>query len=220
MSEALKSIYESFNNRLKNPFIGALFFSFIIFKWEQLIILFSSHLNGEEKIVCIKELNHEQSNWIYLVILIVAIGYMYIPKLLMLAFEKWGRNWIEEKRYEISWKRIASKNGLKHANDLVVLQGVIQHVKQQQNELANTLSEEERKLVQFFNTMLEINKEDKSIPKILTLKDRGLLRADGLDENNSQDSYMVYVTPLGKLINLDLKQFSLEITKKSTSHYD
>ena len=206
MSEALKSIYESFNNRLKNPFIGAFSFAFIIFKWKQIVILFSSHLNGEEKIANIIKLNKEQSGWIYICIFFTAVAYMYIPKLLMLAFESWGRNWIEEKRYKIALKKLAAKNGLTDAVELLYYKNILQELLEYQKELkkSSTYGDRLPRLLMQFKNTTEITKDDPNFSEILDLKEKHYVRSHTLG-NPKVNKHKVSLTALGRMIIIDIK---------------
>lgn len=146
MSDTIKSIYESFNNRLKNPFIGALFFTCLIFHWEQIIILFSSHLNGEEKIVCIKEINNLTNDSKYWYILEIALLYMFLPKLIMLLVEFFGTNRIEKMRYDLAYKKTLARNKLQNLDAIIEQKKKFEELNKTQGDQLFKLKEENTEL--------------------------------------------------------------------------
>ena len=56
MKEFIQSLFETSNERIKNPFIGSYITAFIVYNWRPLFLLIFSEANIEDKIVVI---NHE-----------------------------------------------------------------------------------------------------------------------------------------------------------------
>ncbi len=54
-------------------------------------------------------MNNEQSDIVYIYIFLLAAAYMYIQRFLILGFEKFGRNWIDEARLKSSKKLLLAK---------------------------------------------------------------------------------------------------------------
>lgn len=86
MKELLQSIFINTNERIKNPFIGSFFTSWILFNWQPIFIMVFSAKNIEEKI---KLITSDYNNIWYLLLfpLISAVIYILILPYLNLLFE-------------------------------------------------------------------------------------------------------------------------------------
>ncbi|SOD15133.1 hypothetical protein [Pedobacter xixiisoli] len=77
MKELLQSVFKTTEERIKNPFIGAFFTSWIIFNWKPIFFTFFSSKNIEEKIKFIDD-NFSSTNNLLIFPLIAAIFYVLV----------------------------------------------------------------------------------------------------------------------------------------------
>lgn len=86
MKELLQSIFKTTEERIKNPFIGAFFSSWIIFNWKPVFLMIFSSKNIEEKIKFIDE-NFTSTSNLLIFPLITAVFYVLILPYLSLLFD-------------------------------------------------------------------------------------------------------------------------------------
>lgn len=86
MKELLQSIFKTAEERIKNPFIGAFFSSWIIFNWKPVFLMIFSSKNIEEKITFIDE-NFTSTSNLLIFPLITAVFYVLILPYLSLLFD-------------------------------------------------------------------------------------------------------------------------------------
>lgn len=108
MSEALKSIYASFNNRLKNPFLGTLIFTIVTYNWKVIFHIFSDY-PSDFKIKMIELHFYQLHWWDYVFIWLLTLTYMIFPKWMMFLIEKEITNKIEENRYKNAANKTLAK---------------------------------------------------------------------------------------------------------------
>ena len=86
MKDLLQSIFKATEDRIKNPFIGAFFSSWIIFNWKPVFLMIFSSKNIEGKIKFIDE-NFTSTNNLLIFPLITAVFYVLILPYLSLLFD-------------------------------------------------------------------------------------------------------------------------------------
>lgn len=87
MKEIFQSLFESTNDRLKNPIIGSFIISWIIFNWRAIAFFFFSNKNIEYKIEHIN-LNYSNFNNLFLFPIITSLIYITIFPYVLMTLDK------------------------------------------------------------------------------------------------------------------------------------
>jgi predicted transcriptional regulator len=110
MKELLKSIFESSQERIKNPLIGTFAISWILINWKPVFILLFSKLTVEKRILEV-ELSYTSFNYNFLLPLLIALFYVILFPYLMWLIDELIKKSTKERKINIITQLILDVQG-------------------------------------------------------------------------------------------------------------
>jgi len=214
LADLIKDFIDTTKERLKTPISGAFLWSFIIYNWRPILLLFFSNASIENKIIVI---NHEYCNFwaIFLPVVIATFYTLLIPKIMLLIESDLAPTQDDRvtKRYEaekhvvkqktnVAREEFLLKNAESGNKEIQELLDQIESLKQQNdglNESIKQINDSNNATINELNNRLKISND------ILIQAQKNFGNSNNLREIERQKFNMLHDTILADTVNLEEK---------------